>query len=229
MNQESAPTIDELWRAAVDRFPQFSPDEQRTGLVLLDELARGEPVTASRLGIALGITEREADRYLRDSGIGPFVYSDDHGSVLGFFGLSTVPTDHRLILDGRTLWAWCAVDTLFLPELLGASAEVESTDPESGEPIRLTVSPSALEAVSRDEVLISMSSPEAWETTSAVRLIVTACHFIHFFASSESARRWTKTHADTVLLGLEDAFTFGQRQNRRMFGQELTRRAAART
>jgi hypothetical protein len=26
---------------------------------------------------------------------------------------------HRLAANGRTLWTWCAQDSLFLPELLG--------------------------------------------------------------------------------------------------------------
>jgi len=38
---------------------------------------------------------------------------------------------HALQFDGRTLYAWCAWDTLFLPELLGRPARVTSTDPVS--------------------------------------------------------------------------------------------------
>ncbi|MGH3452328.1 MAG: organomercurial lyase [Haloechinothrix sp.] len=219
-------TVDKLWEAAVHRFPEFSPDEQRAGLALLGELARGEPVTPSRLATVLGVPAEEAEAYLRDSRMSRLVYTDDQGAALGFFGLSTVSTDHRFTVDDRTLWTWCAADTLFLPELLEVTASVESKDPQSGEPVSLTVSPTAVERAEPDGVWVSMNSPEVWETTSAARIIVTACHYIHFFTSPESGRRWIEDHPNTVIIPLDDAFTWGQRQNRRMFGDALARRAA---
>jgi alkylmercury lyase len=56
-------------------------------------------------------------------------FTDEQGHVIGFLGLSIRPMPHRLTVTGRTLYAWCAFDTLFLPELLGAAAEVESRCP----------------------------------------------------------------------------------------------------
>lgn len=218
-------TIEELWDAAVDKLPDFSPDEERAGLVLLNELTGGEPVTASRLARALGASVDQAEHYLQDSGFSPLVYRDEQGSAIGFFGLSTVSTDHRFAVNGRTLWAWCAADTLFLPELLGTTAKVESKDPETAETIRLTVSPTAVESSQPDGLLVSMNSPETWETTSAVRIVATACHYIHFFGSAESGERWTSNHPNTVLVPLEEAFVYARRQNARMFGHELAREA----
>lgn len=227
MQQKNLRTFDQLWEAAVERLPEFSPAEQRAGMALLTQLTRGEPVPAAQLAQALGIEEAEAEHYLQDSGISLLVHSDDEGSALGFFGLSTVPTDHRFIVNGRNLWTWCAADTLFLPELLGATASVESKDPVTGEPITLTVSPTTVETSQPDGIVVSMNSPETWETTSAVRLIVTACHFIHFFGSPESGRQWTKSHPDTVLLPLDEACAYGRRQNSRMFGAVLAERASS--
>jgi alkylmercury lyase len=219
-------TYDQLWEAAVERLPEFSPAEQRAGQALLALLTQGEPVSAAQLASALGIQAEKAERYLQDSGLSALVLSNDMGSALGFFGLSTVPTDHRLIINGRTLWTWCAADTLFLPELIGATASVESNDPMTGQAVTLTVSPTGVQSSQPDGIVVSMNSPEAWETTSAVRLIVTACHFIHFFGSLESGRQWTESHPDTALLTLDEAFAFGRRQNRRMFGAELAKRAS---
>lgn len=226
MDQKYLRTFEELWAAAVERLPEFSPGEQRAGLALLAQLTQGEPVPASQLAQALGIKEAEAKRYLQDSGMSLLVLSNDEGSALGFFGLSTEPTDHRFIVNGRTLWTWCAADTLFLPELLGVTASVQSNDPVTGEPITLTVSPKKVETSQPEGVVVSMNSPEAWETTSAVRLIVTACHFIHFFGSTESGRKWTESHPDTVLLPLDDALAYGRRQNSRMFGGVLAEQAS---
>jgi hypothetical protein len=48
------------------------------------------------------------------------VFHDDAGHIVGFWGLSTTELGpHRLRgVDGVELSAWCAWDTLFLPELL---------------------------------------------------------------------------------------------------------------
>lgn len=227
VQQGNHTTFEELWKAAVDRLPRFSPDEQVAGLALLAELTQGEPVAAPRLAQSLGVEEAAAGHYLRDSGLRKLVYSNEEGAALGFFGLSTVPTDHRFIIESRTLWTWCAADTLFLPELLDTTASVESNDPVTGEEIKLTVSPTSVESFESDRVRVSMNSPKAWETNSAVKLIATACHFIHFFGSPQSGRQWTESHPDTVLLPLEDAFAYGKRQNISMFGVALEERRTA--
>jgi alkylmercury lyase len=227
VQQKFVDTVEELWEAAVERLPEFSVAEQRAGMALLAELSRGEPVSAAELAQILGVEDTEAEHYLHDSGMSPLVYSDDDGAAVGFFGLSTIPTDHRFIVNGRTLWTWCAADTLFLPELLGVTATVESKDPVSGETMTLTVSPAAVDSVDPDGMMVSMNSPEAWETTSALRLIVTACHYIHFFGSPQSGGEWAETHPNTVLLPVDRAFVYGKRQNLRMFGAGLAERASA--
>lgn len=224
MQEKTVNIVDQLWAAAVERLPALTPDEQRAGMALLAELSRGEPVTAARLAQAMAVEETQASQYLRDSGLSRLVHSDEQGSAFGFFGLSTLPTEHRFTVGGRELWTWCAADTLFLPELLGATASVESKDPVTGRAINLTVSPTSVESAEPNGVLVSLNSPEAWETTSALKLIVTACHYIHFFASAESGEEWTEGHTNTVLLPLDRAFVYVKRQNRRMFGTVLTDR-----
>jgi alkylmercury lyase len=61
--------------------------------------------------------------------------------MIGFRGLALPAMPHRLQVDGRTLHAWCAWDTLFLPQLIGKPAGVESTCPTTEQTIRLTVTP----------------------------------------------------------------------------------------
>lgn len=218
MQQERQRTMDELWAAAAEYLPEFSIAEQQAGLALLALLSEGAPVSAAQLAQALEVREAEAERYLRESRLSLFVHSDDDGSVLGFFGLSTVPTGHRFVVNGRDLWTWCAADTLFLPELLGVTAVVESADPVTGEAVELTVSPDGIESLSPEGIVVSMNSPEAWDSTAVERLIATACHFIYFFGSSESGRQWMESHPSTVLLSLDEALAFGRCKNKKMFG-----------
>lgn len=218
-------TLDELVKAADRHLPEWSPEQQRAGLVLFSELARGEPVDPPRLARALETTVPDAEALLGEPSLGQFVDADEDGSAQGFWGLSTVPTQHRFALDDRTLWTWCAFDTLFLPELLGRTARIESVDPEGGEPIRLIVSPAGIETAAPEETVVSMNSPDTWELSSAAQVIASTCHFMFFFASQATGERWAAEHPGTVLLSLEEAFKAGKLQNQRLFGTELARRA----
>lgn len=219
--QPDITTTDALSKATSACFPEFSREERRAGIGLLRELARGEPLNLTRWAQRLGVPDTHAESLLRSSPLSPFVQMGKDGQVLGFWGLSTVPTHHRLAIDGATLWAWCAVDSLFLPELLDVTARVISKDPESDEGIELTVSPSGVEAVAPESVLVSVNSPETWELSAFEKIVKSACHFVYYFASRESGERWALKHPGVVLVSLETAFAFGHRLNENAFGAEL--------
>jgi len=66
--------------------------------------------------------------------------------VTGFWGLSLHETTHCLEVSGKTLYGWCAWDTLFIPELLGSTARIISICPVTGKEIQLTVSSTGIES-----------------------------------------------------------------------------------
>ncbi len=129
------PDIDQYWQALEAVLPTFAEDEQRAAVTLYRELAKGSPVSATQLPAALDVPVASAELLGRDF-IRSFVYPDEEGHVLGFGGLAAAPMSHKLDLDGRTLWTWCAWDSLFIPEILGEQARVESRDPQTGGTIR---------------------------------------------------------------------------------------------
>lgn len=224
MNNTAA--TDELFEAIVRRLPAFSPEEQQAGLVLLKEVAKGEPVGIGQLTQALGTPVEMAEAVTRDSALSRFVYADKTGKIQGFVGLSVIPTHHQTTINKRKLWAWCAPDTLEHPQLLGQTAEIESRDPETGQLVHLTVSPDRIETVDPADIVVSMSRPKRWDLTAADRIITSACHFHFFFASRDSGERWVAKHPETFLLSLEEMFAFMKRFNQYMFGTELARRRA---
>lgn len=226
MTRSDITTADELWEAVRRHFPAVSQEEQRAGIVLLREVARGEPVAITQLARALGTSTEAAEAFTRDSALSPLVHADKEGRIQGFFGLSVTPTHHQTTMNKRKLWAWCAPDTLEHPELLGETAEIESRDPETGQLVHLTVSPARVEAVEPTGVVVSWRRPEAWDATSAAQIIASSCHFQFFFASRESGERWVAKHPETFLLSLDEVFAFMKRFNRHMFGTELARRQA---
>lgn len=71
MTRNEITTVDELWEAARRQFPTVSEEEQRAGIVLLRELARGEPVTISQLAEAIGTPVEKAEVLMRDSALSP--------------------------------------------------------------------------------------------------------------------------------------------------------------
>ncbi|MBL8580276.1 MAG: hypothetical protein JNK47_24020 [Mesorhizobium sp.] len=229
MTRNDKSVHDDLWESAAQWLPVFSRAEQHAGIVLLRELAKGEAVTCSRMAQALGTTFGAAEALMKDSALHPFIHTDGGDRIVGFWGLSVVPTHHQICADGRKVWTWCAYDSLFLPELLGETVEIESHDPESNELIRLTVSPDRIISREPAHVVVSMGRPDAWDQSSAARIIATACHHIFFFVSRASGERWQAKHAEpaTLLLPLDVGFDFGKRSNAHLFQAELARRRKA--
>jgi alkylmercury lyase len=221
MKRNDIITADDLWEAACCHFPAVSREEQRIGLVLLRELARGEPVSIAQLARARGTPVEAAEALVTDAALSPFVHKDGGGRIQGFYGLSVTPTHHQLTINGRKLWAWCAPDTLLYPELFRASIAIETRDPETGELVRLTVSPDRIESVAPTNVVVSIRRPEAWDATSAGRVMATACHFHFFFASRESGEHWVAKHPETFLQSLAEVYAFMKRINAHLFGAEL--------
>jgi len=224
MTRTDIPTLELYWQALDAHLPRFSPEEQRIALSLYRELAKGQPVDAEQLGRALGVGAAEARAHLERDAIKVFVYPDAHGRVIGFGGLAAAPMHHRLEVDGRTLWTWCAWDTLFIPEILGKRARVTSPDPETQEPVQLVVTPEKIESAAPEDAVVSFLMPDASDfDTTAANVMKTFCHFVFFFASRASGARWVSKHPGTFLYSLGDAFALAKRLNARNFGAELSR------
>ena len=85
---------------------------------------------------------------------------DESGNIVGA-ALTTKKTPHTIRFGDRELYAWCAMDTLFIPGLLGEAAEIESTCPASGEAIRVAVEPQGLTEYSPRGAVLSVVLPRS--------------------------------------------------------------------
>jgi hypothetical protein len=101
---------------------------------LLRRLAQGEPVEPPSAGSELATA---LARW-------PNVERDSHGRVVAFSGLSLTPSAHRLTVNRRVLYTWCAWDTL--------SCRRFSTNPR-------TVDPSGFSDVHPEELWVSFPAP----------------------------------------------------------------------
>ena len=216
------PDIDQYWQALEAVLPTFAEDEQRAAVTLYRELAKGSPVSATQLAAALDVPVASAEALLDRDSIRCLVYPDEEGNVLGFGGLAAVPMSHKLHLDGRTLWTWCAWDSLFIPEILGEQAEVESWDPQTGGTIRLTVTPQGVRPQEPETTVVSFVAPDAeLFNSSADNVMGSFCHFVFFFESRESGEAWTTRHEGTFVLSLDEAADLAKRMNARNWGTAL--------
>jgi alkylmercury lyase len=211
--------LDRVATSIVGVFPTLDLFEQRLSLELYRFLAEGQPVPRALLAERLSVPIEIVNQVLNGW---PGVFSDPQQRVVGYWGLS-IPaayvSPHRLTIDGRRLSAWCAWDTLFLPQLLGQRAEVESASPTPGATISLTVTPEEVERVEPVGARMSFLLPDA----AAVQkdIVTSFCNFVHFFPSCQAGESWAAQHARTFLLSIAEAHAVGRRKNEAQYGKAL--------
>lgn len=193
-----------------DSFLHLVDDEQRISLSIYRLLGQAEPVPPVNVARHCGVAE---DRVRERLDAWPGVYRDNEGSIVGYWGLAIAEMTHRLFLADRTVYAWCAWDALFIPELLGEPARVTSKSPVSGDPVHLAVSPDHVDSATN--MYVSFLEPEEGKLTEDV--IGSFCHYVHFFPSVDEGRQWVADHPGTFLLTLAHAFELGRRKNARQY------------
>jgi alkylmercury lyase len=200
-----------LARELAAATPALSEREQHLFLTLYRLLAACRPVETSALAESARLAV-DAVRAALERVRG--VYTDDRQRLVGFWGLSIHPMPHRLIVNSQTLYAWCAWDTLFLPELLGATAQIESRCPTTGRRITLTVDRTRVASQDPAETLLSFLHRDQ---PFAVDTIRTFCHYVHFFANPDAAAEWTAHREGTFTLALAEGSEIAWLTNRARF------------
>lgn len=173
------------------------------------ELAGGEPVEVARIAARADRPALEVLDFLRRS---PAEFDDD-GRLVGF-GLTLRPTPHRVELDGRVLYTWCAPDTLELPAMLGKPVRIESPCFATGEAIRIEVDPDGVRAVDPEQAVVSIVTPDACLSDFRER----ACDEQHFFASAEAAAGWRDARPGAIVVPVRDGFVLTRALMARWFG-----------
>ena len=156
--------VDEViaaWATPLERKLVEDPEGVQRAFYLthhvLRLLSKGRPVTAGDLAATADLPlEGVADAFqqIKKQG-GEF---DEAGRLVGDV-LTLKPTSYRFVIDGRTLYTWCALDTIFLPGLLEETTAAESTCPVTGETIRLTVTPGGVTHYSPASTVLSIAVP----------------------------------------------------------------------
>lgn len=126
---------------------------------------------------------------------------DETGTAIaGAAGLSLFPSRHTLILNGRRLFTWCALDAVGIPAGLGADARVLSQCMHCGAPIHVTISEGKLAEMSPASLSIAIVPPDE---SRAVRDGI--CTEMGFSCGCQRA-----TNGERLWISVEDAMELGR-------------------
>jgi alkylmercury lyase len=208
--------LEEWAKAVVKASPDLDAEDRRIMVATYRLLARGEAVAEAEIAEETGLTAERVQTSLR---AWPLVLRDEDDRVIGFWGMHAhyVEPTHAMIHDDATIYGWCAVDTLFIPEIIDRDVRVESTDPTSGASIRLTVTPEGIADLDPPGAVVSFLLPDNGDRF-ADDAIARFCHQIYFFESPQSAEAWIADRVDRFFLTVEEAFELGKRMNRLRLG-----------
>lgn len=202
----------------------FDRDRGLLMLSLLDLLAeRGGPVP--RADVDAAIAEAGIDRAVAAEFLDGSTECDASGAVVGF-GLTGNRTPHSVDVGGsplttptpRSMWTWCALDTLLFPVWLHREFAVTSTGPGETTPVCLLSRPDGPVEIAPQTAVItwSMRSKNEFDLGSVEAIWRTACHHSYFFTAPEHAARWAAGRDDVAIVPIEDGFTVA-----RAFAEEL--------
>lgn len=173
----------------------------RAGGPLVASLMQGKPVSLEEAGRLAAVP---ADEILAWWAKRDYVLEcDGCGNIVGA-GLSIVPARHAFEIDGRTYWAWCAMDCLMFAVVLGKEARVRSTCPATGTPISLVVGADGVRDPSPAGVVVSLAWPDGPDIRKAF------CDRTSFYATREAALEATAEQEDVAVATLAEAFAVGK-------------------
>lgn len=190
---------------------RYASVESRLRLEVLRLVARGRPVSDKRVErIAASLEMEPADAVALVHRVSE---RDAKDRVIGILGLSLKRHPHRFAFDGLNLWTWCAWDALFLPTLLGTTAEVASACPVTGDEIRLRVSPRKVLHVAPRETVLTMAVPRlaAGGPPRVEEVWTSFCQHVHFFRSEQAAVQWiSQGSSQAQILSVDEAYELGR-------------------
>lgn len=108
--------------------------------------------------------------------------------LLGAYPFSAIPRGHKVQLSGGpTVEAYCAIDALGIPAMLDRDVMISSQDPDTGEPIHITVT-NGQASWRPDEAVVVLGS-----RTSCGPSACQSCPYITFHSSPATAAAHLQT------------------------------------
>lgn len=177
----------------------FGRDFWRLLWVAVAELAAGRPVEPERLASLAGVPLDRVVAIAREARL----EWDPSGERLVGAGLTSAETPYRVDLDGRTMWTYCAPDTLELPVILGTPVRTRSSCAATGEPIHVHATPTRVESVDPPSTVVSFPDAPFGDLANVRQ---TGCDQSSFYRDTEAASGWLAANPQGRLVTVPDAF-----------------------
>ena len=208
------PTTEEATEAWRERTVGKKEAFNLAVIYLLEELTKGAPVSKERASELLRVPREEIDGLFAAIEIdgGQF---DTQGNFIGW-ALTLKPTRHSFRVNGNDMYAWCSLDTILLPGILEAEGEIESTDPVTGETIRLTVTANQVVKVEPAGAVTSIFVPgktptETKDGEPVIGAESKVCRSMLFYESRESAEQALENFPNIAIFTIEEAFNLARK------------------
>ena len=199
----------DAWDAVSATVPSDAMDlELRLSTQIVRALANGEPLSLDKLANTWNMDVTEASAIL-DRGKSKGWQLNEDGELIGAT-ITLKPTRHHFRVKGNDLFAWCSLDTIFLPGLIGEPAEIHSTCFATGVAIHVTISPHGIEEVTPASAVTSIfiPGPSSAESLGLHKAGADSqvCTSINFFISRSVAEEALKEYSNIGILSLEEAY-----------------------
>lgn len=208
-------SVIDAWTSERNQIVEANPEAVHFSMHLTDTvlkiLAKGKPATAKAVAhqAELPLSEVEETFELIQKQGGEF---DNMGNLVGL-ALTLNPTPHLFRVNGHDLFTWCSLDAMFIPGLLGTTAEVLSTCPVTNQSIKLTITPDGVADFSPATTVLSITvpgvscrrdddAPEKPKTGPSSD----GCSQMYFFSSPEAAEEWLAGRSGIAIFTIEDAY-----------------------
>ncbi len=166
-----------------------------------DLLATGAPVAVDTLASALGCPPDRLAVALDELDGAGRIRRDEAGRVVGSAGLSVVPDRHKIELDGREFWTWCAYDILGIFGATRSTGTAWSRSPATDATIELDFTEG--HPVPTGAVLFRPSDSLAACCTNVYE---EWCPNSNLFEERAAAQTWSASHGLAGrVLGLDEA------------------------
>jgi hypothetical protein len=181
---------------------------------ILRRFAAGGPPAPDELADAASEFELEVEPALGRLQSADLVHHDSaSGAILVAYPFSGRQTAHRVRIDGREVYAMCALDALGIAPMLGEPTTIASRDPLTGAEIEVSLEPEGRGSWEPEEAVLVTGTAGGADSCDA------CCPVLNFFASAENAERWLAAHPSVrgAVVSLPDAIVAG----RSLFGDLL--------
>lgn len=112
-----------------------------------------------------------------------------------------VTTPHIYKANGHKMYTWCAADALYCPVIFRHTASIESSDPVTGEKIRIRVTPDRVEKIEPESAVVSFI-----KGIDLTDVRGTFCNYVNFFSSPKTAAKWIAEHPNTTFYPVNDVY-----------------------